>query len=70
MSEILKICKNNLIQKYFKEDKEMQDIVDRAYNGDGGCQDFLAKWFEKNGYPEEASVWKDLAKTYYQQKSE
>lgn len=48
----------------------MQDIVDRAYNGDGGCQDFLAKWFEKNGYPEEASVWKDLAKTYYQQKSE
>ena len=70
MCKILKTAKNDLIKKYFKGDDIMQDIVERAYNGEGNCQDSLADWLEKNGHSKEAKLWRDMAKTYYEQKKE
>lgn len=69
MADSISIAKNELIKKYFKDDMQMQDIVERAFNGEGCCQEILADWFEKNGYIDQAKLWGDMAKTSYQEKS-
>lgn len=70
MCKELIAAKNDLIKKYFQNNEVMKDVVERAYNGEGCCQSCLADWLEKNGHSEEAKIWKDMAKTYYEQKEE
>lgn len=61
MHEDWKISKEHLIKEYFSDNKPMQEIAEKAFNGEIGCQDYIADWFEKNNKPDMANAWRKKA---------
>ena len=68
MDNTIDMAKRDIIDKYFKDNIEMQKVVEEAFRGIGYYKDLLAEWFESNGYSDEAKIWRDMAKTSYSQR--
>lgn len=68
MIDILKVSKDDLIREHFENNKDMQEVVERAYNGDGKAQEYLADWLVANGHYNKSQLWYDKAKTYFNQR--